>query len=115
MSRGWSSPPFSILDGYTFSIRHKEGKKASLVLLKGKNDDWPMNLPYKLEIRMMEPRRTTIQGRLSMTIPRQIIHTVQLPDNLEHVTSVCSKEIADIDLPERELLNYEIVVRLVRI
>ena len=51
-SRGWTSPPFSVLDGYMFSIKHKEGKKASLMLLKGKNDDqlkWPMNLLYELK------------------------------------------------------------------
>jgi hypothetical protein len=26
LSRGWSSPPFSVLDGYTFSIVHKLGR-----------------------------------------------------------------------------------------
>ena len=89
-----------------FSIKHKEGKKASLMLLKGKNDNQlkgPVNFSYDLEIQIhiQEPYKTTAQGR------RGIIYTVQLPDNL--VTS----EIADIDLRERELLNYEMVVRLV--
>ena len=111
-SRGWTSPTFSVVNGYTFSIKHKEGKKASLMLLKGKNNDqlkWPVNFPYNLEIRIhiQEPYKTTAQGRQGVTIVR----TVQLPDNL--VTSVYSKEIADIDLPERELLNYEMVVKLV--
>ena len=47
LSRGWTSPPFSVLDGYTFNIKYKEGKKVSLMLLRGKYDDqlkWPMNL-----------------------------------------------------------------------
>jgi hypothetical protein len=117
LSRGWSSPPFSVLDGYTFSIKHKEGKKASLMMLKGENDDqlkWPMNLPYKLEIRIEEPRRTTIKGKKIATT-RHTVSTVQLLDNFARVTSVCSKEIADIDLRERELLNYEVVVRLVAV
>ena len=80
LSRGWTSPPFSVLDGYTFSIKHKEGKKASLMLLKGKNDDWlewPMNLPYKIEILVSKPHRTTAQGRQSFITPRQVC-TVQL-------------------------------------
>ena len=106
-SQGWSSPPISVLDGYMFSIKHKEGKKASLMLLKGKNDDqlkWPMNLPYKLEIRTEELHRRRVLT---------IIPAVYLLDNFERVTGACSKEIADINLPERELLNYEMVVRLV--
>ena len=116
-SRGWTSPPFSLLDGYMFSIKHKEGKKASLMLLKGKYDDqlqWPMNLQYKLEIRIEEQNRTPVQGRRGVITLRQIIHatSIYLPDNLERVSSVCSKEIADIDLPEREILNYEMVVTL---
>ena len=116
-SQGWTSPPFSVLDGYTFSIKHKEGIKASLMLLKGKNDDqlkWPMTLqPYQLEIHIMEQCRTTVQGRLSATAPRQVIHKIQLPDNLERVTSVYyCKEIADINLPASELLNYEVIVVL---
>jgi TNF receptor-associated factor 4 len=116
LSRGWTSPPFSVLDGYTFSITHKEGKKASLMLLKGKYDDqlkWPMNLPYKLEITISKPRRTTIQRRQTVATSRHTIRTVQLPDNLVRVTGICSKEIADIDLPGGELLNYAMVVRLV--
>jgi TNF receptor-associated factor 4 len=112
-SRGWSSPPFSVLDGYTFSIKHKEEKKASLMLLKGEYDDWlewPMNLPYTLEIGM---QKTTTQGKRSMTTPRKI-RTVQLSRYpVICVTGVYSEEIADIDLWERELLNYELVVRLV--
>ena len=85
------------------------------MLLKGKNDDqlkWPMNLQYKLEMLISKPRRMTAQGRRAMTTQRQVC-TIQLSNNLERVTSVCSKEIADIDLPESELLNYEMVVRLV--
>ena len=117
LSRGWTSSPFSVLDGYTFNITHKEGKKASLMLLKGKNDDqlkWPMNLQYKLEMLISKPRRTTAQGRRVMTTQRQVC-TVKLSNNLERVTSVCSKEIADINLQESELLNCEIVVRLVSV
>ena len=108
-SRGWTSPPFSVLDGYTFSIMHKEGKKASLMLLSGKYDDqlkWPMNLQYKLQICIQEPHRTTAQGRRA----RQLC-TVKLSGNLARLTRVVCKEIADIDLLEGELLNYE--VRLV--
>jgi hypothetical protein len=115
LSRGWTSPLFSILDGYTFSIAHKEGKKASLMLLKGKNDDhlkWPMDLPYDLEIRIQEPHKMTVQGRRVTTLSR-VISTVRLTDDLERVSSGCSRERADIDLPEGELLNYEMVVRLV--
>ena len=117
-SRGWTSPPFSVLDGYMFSIEHKKGMKASLMLLKGKYDDqlkWPMNLPYKLEIRTKEPRRPRINargGRRGVRSTRQIIPTVYLSDNLERVTSVYCKEIANFDLPEKKLLNYEMVVRL---
>ena len=122
-SRGWTSPPFSVLDGYMFSIKHKEGKKASLMLLKGKCDDhlkWPMNFPYKLEIRTEEPRKprmNTRGGRRGSGVPstRKMIPTIHLSDNLERVTSVYCKEIADIDLPEREFLNYEMIVRLVPI
>jgi TNF receptor-associated factor 4 len=117
LSRGWTSPPFSVLDGYTFTIKHKEGRKASLMLMKGKYDDqlkWPMNLPYKLEICIEEPHRTTLKGRKTATT-RHTVRTVQLSDNFARVTSVCSKEIADIDLRERELLNYEMVVRLVAV
>jgi hypothetical protein len=115
-SQGWTSPPFSVLDGYTFSIAHREDKTASLMLLKGKYDDhfkWPMNLPYKLEIRIQEPHKMTVQGRRALTTPRQIIRTVQLSDDLERVSTACSKETVGIDLPERELLNYVVVVRLV--
>jgi hypothetical protein len=88
------------------------------MLLKGKNDDqlkWPMNLPYKLEIRIEDPHGTTVKGRQTLTTvtPRHTIRTVQLSDNLERVSSVCSKEVADIDLLERELLEYVMVVRLV--
>ena len=99
-SRGWTSPPFSVLDGYTFSIKHKEGKKASLMLLKGKYDDhlkWPMNLPYNLGIRMMEPRGTTVRGRQSWQLTTlgqlNIFHKniiVQIPNNLARITSICS-------------------------
>jgi hypothetical protein len=109
-SRGWISPPFSVLDGYTFSIIQKKDKKASLMLLKGKCDDqlkWPMNILYfELEICIQEPRKKT---------PWNVVYTVRLQGNLERVSSTCSKEITDIDLPERELLYYEVVVRLVPI
>jgi hypothetical protein len=113
LSRGLTSPPFSVLDGYTFTIKHKEGRKAILMLLKGKNDDqlkWPMNLPYEVVIHTEEPRRTTPRGRAQLNTPRQIICTVQISD--DSVTSVYSREIADIDLPD-EVLNYEMIVRLV--
>jgi hypothetical protein len=82
------------------------------MLLKRKNDDqlkWPVNLQYKLGIRIQEPHKMTVRGR-QVTSPRHVIRTVRLPDNLERVSSAyaCSiKEIADIDLPKRELLNYE--------
>ena len=52
-SSGWSSPPFYILDGYKFCIRHKEGTTIALILLKGENDDrikWPMDLDYELSL-----------------------------------------------------------------
>ena len=49
----------------------------------------------------------TAQGRQARQLCR-----VQLSDKLACVTRVC-KEIADIDLPERELLNYEVIVQLV--
>ena len=85
------------------------------MLLKRKNDDWlewPMNLPYKIEILVSKPHRTTAQGRRSFTTPRQVC-TAQL-SNLIRVTSVLlCKEIIDINLPERELLNYEMVVNLI--
>ena len=118
-SRGWTSPPFSVLDGYTFSIKHKEGKKASLMLLKGKYDDqlkWPMNLPYELEILIIlsKPNRmTTLYYGIQTEITPRKIHTVQLSNNLVRVTSMCSREIADINLPESKLLNNEMIVRLV--
>ena len=83
------------------------------MLLKGKYDDqlkWPMNLQYKLEIRIEEPRRTTIKGKRAFITPKQV-RTVQL-SNLVRVTSAC-KEIVDIDLPVRELLNYELIVKLI--
>ena len=54
-------------------------------------------------------------GRRGSGVPstRKMIPTIHLSDNLERVTSVYCKEIADIDLPERELLNYEVIVQLV--
>ena len=121
-SRGWTSPPFSVLDGYTFSIKHKEGVKASLMLLKGKRDDqlkWPMNLQYKLEIYIQEPRRMIVpEGKRTATTvsitPAVCCGTIRLSDNFVRVTRVC-KEIADIDLMQIELLNFEMIVKLVPI
>ena len=51
-SDGWVSPPFYVLDGYKFCIKHTK-IMASLMLLKGEFDDrlkWPINLEYELEI-----------------------------------------------------------------
>jgi hypothetical protein len=114
-SRGWTSPPFSVPVGYTFSITHKEEKKASLMLLKGKYDDQPVNLQYELEILIQdsEPhvRRITGFGFRSFFPDKQVI---RLSDNLVRVTSTTyNKEIADINLPRSEVLNYRLVVRLV--
>ena len=80
-----------------FSIKHKEGKKASLMLLKGKHDDqlkWSMNLQYNISWRYVY--RLPVQGRRGVITLRQIIHatSIYLPDNLQRVSSVCSKEIA---------------------
>ena len=70
LSKGWSSPPFCVQDGYTFCIKHKEGRIASLMLLKGKNEDnlkWPINLQYRLEILIERPHGESFTVRQQNT------------------------------------------------
>ena len=64
VSDGWIGPPFYVLDGYKFCIKHQpkegehQGQTASLLLLKGKFDDnleWPINLGYDLKIFLQNP------------------------------------------------------------
>ena len=64
VSDGWIGPPFYVLDGYKFCIKHQPKEQdpwtqtASLLLLKGKFDDsleWPINLDYDLQIFLQNP------------------------------------------------------------
>ena len=71
-SKGWVSPPFYVLDGYKFCVKHKEGYTASLLLLKGEHDDrlrWPIDLHY-YEINIYFNRKQvkgTVQEELSVS------------------------------------------------
>ena len=136
-SKGWISPPFCVLDGYKFCVKHKERRQASLMLLKGEDDDnliWPMNLRHMLEILLEMPHETLAQTRPASSVnpnryvppwmrqamaqdavSKQIL-SFHLSANrkLERVAiNKCSKEIASIALPENELLNYKMTVMLV--
>ena len=119
-SQGWTSPLFCVQDGYTFCIKHKEGRTASLMLLKGKNDDnlkWPMSLQYRLKILSSVEKQhgKTAQNLISKLPPsQQVILDFDLSANLERVSvDDCSKEIANIILPMTELLNHTISTKLV--
>ena len=118
-SQGWSSPPFSVLDGYTFCIKHKEGRTANLMLLKGKDDDnlkWPMDVPYRVELLLEMQHETAVNVRRRPSrarAPKQILD-FDLSANIERVAiNNCSKEIANVTLPEKELFNYKMIVKVV--
>ena len=119
LSQGWTSPPFCVLDGYTFCIKHKAGNIANLMLLKGKNDDnlkWPMNLQYRLKILSEPQYGTTARMQQTIAYPglsQQTILDFNLSANLERVSVNYSKEIATIVLPTMELLNYIVTIELV--
>ena len=70
-SDGWVSPPFFILDGYKFCIKHKGGNKVCLLLLKGEYDDklqWPIYLPYELKVWLDRPREKVQQPILKFNL-----------------------------------------------
>ena len=119
LSRGWTSPPFCVLDGYTFCIKHKEGRTASLMLLKGKNDDnlkWPMNLKYRLKILgSVEKQYGTIAQMKSLPF-QQVILDFDLSANLERVSvNESSRELTNIILSMTELLNHTIAAKLIAV
>ena len=62
LSIGWVSPPFYVLDGYKFCIKHKSGDKVSLLLLRGEFDDklrWPLDLDYELTLTFEREDKAT--------------------------------------------------------
>ena len=122
LSRGWTSPPFCVLDGYTFCIKHKEGRVVDLMLLKGNNDDnlkWPMNLQHKLKMIFEKQRRAPSTMILSIGqsahdhAPREAFE-FPLSGNIERVViGDHSREVASATLPVS--LNYKVTVKLVPI
>ena len=121
-SRGWTSPPFCVLDGYTFCIKHKEGRVVCLMLLKGNNDDnlkWPMNLQHKLKMIFEKQRRTPAPMILSIRqsahdhAPREAFE-FPLSSNIERVAiGDYGREVASATLSVS--LNYKVIVKLIPI
>lgn len=128
-SRGWVSPPFSVREGYTFCIKHKEENTASLMLLKGRSDDmlpWPLKLPYKLEVvfdDLQESRERPSKTKRRHYYSAEVFTgsstsklTYDLTVRIERVAvGDNSREIANATLPEDGLLNYEATVKMIRI
>ena len=101
LSSGWVSPPFYVLDGYKFCIKHKSGDKVRLLLLRGEFDDklkWPINLKYELQIKFKKNR----QLPLSRFLSDQTLNFCLSGSNpdLSRVEVACScRELTVLDLP----------------
>ena len=97
-SKGWISPPFYVLDGYKFCIKHKEGDTASLLLLKGERDDrlrWPVDRRCKIVIIFSDDKEqinkqlaqfqlynsTVDLGRVAAANQSRELLTMTLPQN----------------------------------
>ena len=115
LSDGWISPPFYVLGGYKFCIKHKMGAIASLLLLKGEFDDkleWPIDLNYKLEVTSHREERAALS-----TIP-DVIFSLSVPDlfvgGVSRVEALeSSKELVQFivrSLTSKKLLNCSAVV-----
>ena len=117
-SSGWVSPPFFVLDGYKFCIEHKNGDKASLLLLRGEFDDklkWPINLRYELGVTFF--LRTTLANPLAFltrfTNPPQNFRLSGSNPDLSRVEVACScRELTVLDLPVLDLPSEESLDRV---
>ena len=119
LSEGWISPPFYVLGGYKFCIKHKTGAIASLLLLKGEFDDkleWPIDLNYKLEVTSHGGERaalSTISDLIfPLSVPNLFVGGVSRVEALES-----SKELVQFTVQSyasKRLLNRSVTVKLVQ-
>ena len=105
LSQGWISPPFCVPGGCTFYIKHNEGKRASLMLLRRKKDDEDVK-DYKLEISFL-----TAETQLS-ALSRADSVSYSLANIKDDTVDDYDKEVEEIELPEEKLLNYKIIVKV---
>ena len=108
LSKGWTSPLFCVQDGYIFCIKYKEGRIASLILLKGKTDDnlkWPNDFQYRLEVLIERPHRNVFAvGEQSKTQ----IFNLDLSAKMKHIAKddTCN---GSMEAAGESLLNYNVI------
>ena len=112
------SPPFYVLDGYKFCIKHKGGNTVCLLLLKGECDDklhWPINLDYKLKVLFERPGSAAKHGCSYHQILEFCLSDPRM--DLDRVELGCSnKEVAKITLPQKSLdMGKFIKVELIQV